>query len=113
MELEQERERRREKRRKESGEVFGTGDGGRGRPQSAEGGTMEASKMQYVRHLILQYLSCKDAVLKDHMEQAIIALFRFNASEREGILERKREENPEEAVYSSVRSLVNTFGINY
>jgi hypothetical protein len=117
LELEQDRERRREKRRKEAAEdmgMGGAGEGGRGRAQAGEtGGGMEASKMQYVRHLILQYLSCKDAMLKDHMEQAIVALFRYNSTERESILERKKEENPEEAVYSSVRSLVNTFGLNY
>ena len=74
---------------------------------------VEASKLQYVRNLILQYLTCQEPVLRDHMEQAIVTIFRYNEREKDRILQRKKNENPEEAVLSSVRSFVNTLGINY
>lgn len=116
LELEQERERRRERRRREEQEGL-QGDisksSGRGRSGGGGAAGPETNKLQYVRNLILQYLSCKDPIVREHMEQAIMAIFRFNEGEREGISERKKEENPEEAVLSSVRSLVSTLGINY
>ena len=45
------------------------------------------SKIQYVRHMVFQYLSCKDASVKPHMESALIALFRYNETERAAIEE--------------------------
>ncbi|CAE7490352.1 unnamed protein product [Symbiodinium microadriaticum] len=123
LELEQEREKRRDRRRRDeaegggascvSEEIAGSSGSSSRTRRRAGGDGAEASKLQYVRHLILQYLSCKEPVLRDHMEQAIVTIFRFNDRERERILERKKEENPEEAVLSSVRSIVNTLGMNY
>jgi hypothetical protein len=69
---------------------------------------METSKLQYLRNLILQYLSCKDPVLRDHMENAIMTIFRYNDKERQAISLRKQEESGSESLfYSSITSLVS------
>ena len=44
------------------------------------------SKIQYVRHMVFQYLTCKDSIVKPHIESALVALFRFNELERLAIL---------------------------
>lgn len=72
---------------------------------------METSKIQYLRNLILQYLSCKDPVLRDHMENAIITIFRYNETEKEKIKQRKLEEANDSSsiLYSSFNQFGNYF----
>jgi hypothetical protein len=55
--------------------------------------TMEESKFQYIRHMVFQYLSCCDPVVKPHIEDALIAIFRYNSEERFAIESRSKEES--------------------
>lgn len=55
-------------------------------------GGLGESKMQYIRSMVHQYLSCKDPVVRPHIESALIAIFRFNDQEREAIESRQRED---------------------
>ena len=48
------------------------------------------SKIQYVRQMVYQYLTCKDIEVKPHIESALIALLRYNETERLVIEERKK-----------------------
>lgn len=55
-------------------------------------GTLGESKHQYIRHMILQYLSCKEPEVKLHIENALLAIFRFTEAEKSLIQERKDSE---------------------
>jgi hypothetical protein len=111
MALEQEREKKRERRRHEHHEpAHSNGDhyfiSSNATHQSIS--PMETSKLQYLRNLILQYLSCKDPILRDHMENAIVTIFRYNDKERQAIFLRKQEESGSDGLfYSSITSIVN------
>jgi hypothetical protein len=63
--------------------------------------TLLESKYQYIRHLILQYLICKDEIVKNHMENAIIKIFRYNEMEKKLIEDKKKNE------MSSITTSVN------
>ena len=52
-----------------------------------------ASRIQHSRHLVLQYLSCKDKDVRIHMEDALMALFRVTEEERMAIAMRRRLED--------------------
>ena len=41
------------------------------------GVTFADSKINYIRSMFLQYLCCKDPVVKPHIESALIAIFRY------------------------------------
>ena len=69
-----------------SGGGVGGGGGGGG------GGALGESKLQYIRHMLLQYLSCKEPEVKLHIENALLAIFRFGEAERALIEERKKSE---------------------
>lgn len=43
--------------------------------------------------MILQYFSCRDAEVKQHIEAALKAIFRFNEAERAAIALREKEES--------------------
>ena len=62
--------------------------------------TLETFKIQHLRHLVVQYLACKDAVLRGHMETALSALLRFNEVERAAMEERRKADAGRESVYS-------------
>ena len=66
--------------------------------------------MQHSRHLVLQYLSCKDKDVRIHMEDALIALFRANDTERAAISERRRAEDGSND-YMSMSSLSGLLGL--
>lgn len=70
---------------------YGGGSNGNGTEAGRKMGLSE-SKMQYIRHMVFQYLSCKDPVVRPHIESAVMAIFRFNEAERELIEERHKEE---------------------
>jgi hypothetical protein len=58
-----------------------------------EGGSLVDSKIQYIRHMVYQYLSCRDSEVKGHIESALIAIFRLNDQEKSIIQEKKKEES--------------------
>jgi hypothetical protein len=52
---------------------------------------LESSKLEYIKQMLYQYLTCRDGDVKAHMETAIEAIFRFTPRERLAIEERRRE----------------------
>lgn len=72
---------------------------------TGSGGGMTESKIQYVRAMVLQYLSCREPEVKLHIESALVALFRLSAAERQTIEDRRREESQD-----SLSSITSFFG---
>lgn len=64
------------------------------------------SKIQYVRHMVFQYLTCKDAIVKPHIESALIALFRYNDLERNAIDDKRKFDTED-----TITSISNYLGI--
>ena len=64
------------------------------------------SKIQYVRHMVFQYLTCKDSIVKPHIESALVALFRFNDLERLAIDEQRKADTED-----TITSISNYLGI--
>ena len=54
---------------------------------------MEASKNQYARQMLLQYLSCKDMVVKGFIEDALCKLYRYNENELKNVFDRRSFDN--------------------
>jgi len=50
---------------------------------------MDASKIAYARQMLIQYLSCKDILVKGFIEDALCKLFRFTDEELKTIVERR------------------------
>lgn len=48
------------------------------------------SKVDYIRHMVLQYLTCLEPEVKLKMETAFEIMFRFTAEERQAVEERRR-----------------------
>lgn len=46
---------------------------------------MQESRMQYLRNLLYQYLTCTDQSVSEQMERALITIFRFTPEERQQI----------------------------
>jgi hypothetical protein len=65
---------------------------------------MTASKIKYVRHMVLQYLACKEPEVKQHIETALMTIFRMTPEERE-VIESKRKEDATDAL-SSISSFL-------
>ena len=84
---------------------MGQGQGGGGGGGMRNLGLGE-SKIQYVRHMVFQYLSCKDAIVKPHIESALIALFRYNDLERNAIDDKRRFDTED-----TMTSISNYLGI--
>ncbi len=68
---------------------------------------MGESKIQYIRQMVFQYLSCKDGVVKPHIESALIAIFRFNTEEKQAIESRQKEEEGQDTLTSITQFLGN------
>lgn len=96
-------------------------NGGNGRHRGSGGGHnpdddvgadgnsgMTASKIKYVRHMILQYLSCKEPEVKLHIETALMTIFRLSPEERE-MIESKRKEDETDAL-SAITSFLGSLG---
>jgi hypothetical protein len=49
-------------------------------------------KIQYVRHMVLKYLTCRDIEVKLGIEAALVAIFRLSDREKADIENRRREE---------------------
>ena len=56
------------------------------------GSKMSESKMLYIKQMVLQYLSCRDGVVRPHIEAALVAMMRFSDEERAAIELRRRDE---------------------
>lgn len=80
----------------------GTGGGGQG----MRGMGLGESKIQYVRHMVFQYLTCKDAIVKPHIESALIALFRYNDTERLAIDDQRKADTED-----TITSITNYLGL--
>ena len=132
--LEKERERKRELRRNGGGEGDKERDKDRDRGRREGGGSSSSSssgssssriqpygggagsgsgtgaaKHEYIKNLILQYLCCKDPLVRGHMEIAIVQMFRFTGEERNAIEDRKKgEENYEDALLASITNFVSS-----
>jgi hypothetical protein len=83
------------------------GSGGSGSGTSGGGKGMAESKVQYVRQMIFQYLVCRETEVKEHIETALMTLFRFSDEEKETVLSKKKEEN--EDTFSSITSFLGSF----
>lgn len=55
--------------------------------------TMEVSKNAYAKQMIYQYLTCKDIVVKQFIEDALCKLFRYNEQELKTIHDLKANDN--------------------
>ena len=78
-----------------SGSLHSLGMLGTGSERGGSGvgsGGLGESKHQYIRHMLLQYLSCREPEVKQHIEHALLAMFRFSEAERALIEERKKSE---------------------
>ena len=67
------------------------------------------SKIMYIRQMFLQYLSCRDEVVRPHIQAALIAMFRFNEQERLSIEEASKEEAPLEETLTAISSFFESF----
>jgi hypothetical protein len=62
------------------------------------------SKMQYIKQMVYQYLSCRDTVVKTHIETALITLLRYSDEEKAAI--ELRSKNDSIDTVSSISSLL-------
>ena len=84
-----------------------TGKGADGNSTSAGKGGMAESKVQYVRQMIFQYLVCIEPEVKAHIEDALMAIFRFTEEEREVVESRKKDDTQD--TLSSLTSFLGSF----
>lgn len=54
---------------------------------------LHESKLQYIKQMVYQYLSCRDTVVKAHIETALITLLRYSDEEKAAIELRSKEDN--------------------
>lgn len=83
------------------------GEASRNVPWSGGGGGLMESKVQYVRQMVFQYLSCREVEVKLHIEAALMAIFRFNEEERTLIEDRKKEDSQD--TLTSLASYLGSF----
>lgn len=69
------------------------------------GATFTDSKINYIRSMFLQYLCCKDPLVKPHIESALIAIFRYTDEERAVIEEGHKLESQD-----AITALTTYFG---
>ena len=69
------------------------------------GTTFADSKINYIRSMFLQYLCCRDPVVKPHIESALIAIFRYTDEERAVIEEGHKLESQD-----AITALTTYFG---
>jgi hypothetical protein len=59
----------------------------------SSGTGMVESKVQYVRQMMFQYLLCNEDEVKQHIEAALMAIFRFTEEEKLLIENRRKEDS--------------------
>lgn len=69
---------------------------------------MTGSKIKYVRHMVFQYLSCRDPEVRSHMETALMTIFRMSHEEREAIESKRREETTD--ALTSITGFLSSLG---
>ena len=102
-----------------SGTSSGSGSG------SGSGTTLMESKIAYLRQMVVRYLSCRDPIVRPHIESALVAILRVTAEEKKAIEDRQKDENPEtvNSIYgmtsavggidlSSITSFLGSFSIS-
>jgi hypothetical protein len=85
----------------------GGGDSGREVLQWPRAGGMGEAKLAYIRHMVLQYLACRDALVKPHIEAALMVILRCSDAEKEQIEARQKDE----VAADSLSSLTNFLGV--
>ena len=65
------------------------------------------SKLQYIRQMVIQYMSCREAEVKLHIESALMTMLRFTEVERMAIELRRKEEAQDSL--SQVTSYLGSF----
>lgn len=68
---------------------------------------MVESKVQYVRHMVFQYLVCREPEVRTHIELALMALFRFSEEERAAI-EAKTQEDSQDTL-TTITNFIGSF----
>lgn len=73
--------------------------------------TLTESKIEYMRQTVLQYLICKDMEVKEHIEHALMTLFRFNEAEKAAIDARKKDDETDAltAITSDTLSSISSY----
>ena len=70
---------------------------------------MTEAKIQYVRQMVFQHLSCKDQEVKVNIEAALMAIFRFSEEEKSQIDRKKKDETSD--TLSSITSFLGSLTI--
>ena len=107
--IEQEKQRKKEMKRLENSMHTLTA---KNKDQTMDGSAhnYESARFQYIRNLILQYLSCRDFEVKTHIEHAIVTIFRYDEADKEKIeLRRKDESGDGTNTLGSISSLFSSF----
>ena len=68
---------------------------------------LQQSKMLYIKQMVFQYLICKDAEVKLHVESALIAIFRFSAAEKNAIVDTRKAEDVD--TLTSITTFLGSF----
>jgi hypothetical protein len=81
---------------------------------SSGGGILTENKIAYLRQMVIRYLSCKDPVVRPHIESALVAMLRVSPEEKHVIEDRQKDESGDtSSVYSlsSISSFLGSFGV--
>jgi hypothetical protein len=78
---------------------------------SASVSNANEAKIQYIRQMVYQYLTCRELEVKQHIEAALIAIFRLNEQERSAI-EVKRKEEAQDTLSSITSFLGEAFSLS-
>lgn len=68
---------------------------------------MAESKVQYVRHMIFQFLVCREPEVRAHIEAALMALFRFSEEERAAVASKAVEDSQD--TLTSITNFIGSF----
>lgn len=68
------------------------------------------SKIQYIRQMIFQVLCCRDPEVRQHIESALMTLFRFTDQEKLAIDLRRKDESQDPL--SSITNYLGSFTVS-
>jgi hypothetical protein len=77
---------------------------------SSGGNVLTENKIAYLRQMVIRYLSCKDPVVRPHIESALVAMLRVSPEERTSIEERQKDETGDANSSYSLSSISNFLG---